>query len=107
MSSQEQRELRTNEAFTSFLGLNPLQYNPYTQPLWNAAVAQYDRVMAPVEQKIAGKLRQQLKGMEGYPQQVSSMYMCIYIVMVYFYTVKVTVKHFMVILFHWIIFYIL
>ncbi|XP_071126281.1 cytoplasmic dynein 2 heavy chain 1-like isoform X2 [Mytilus edulis] len=70
LSSQEQKELRTNEAFNSFLGLNPLQYNPYTQPLWNAAVAQYDRVMAPVEQKIAVKLKQQLKGLEGYPQQL-------------------------------------
>ena len=70
LSAQEQRDLRTNEAFNSFMGLNPLQYNPYTQPLWNAAVAQYDRVMAPVEQKIAGKLKQQLRGLEGYPQQV-------------------------------------
>lgn len=53
------------------MGLNPLQYNPYTQPLWAAAVAQYDRIMSPVEQKIAGKLRSQFKGLDGYPQQVS------------------------------------
>ncbi|KAJ8297985.1 hypothetical protein KUTeg_024516 [Tegillarca granosa] len=70
LNSQEQKELRTNEAFTPFMGLNPLQYNPYTQPLWAAAVAQYDRIMSPVEQKIAGKLRSQFKGLDGYPQQM-------------------------------------
>lgn len=71
LSSSEQKDLRTAEAFHPFMGLNPLQYNPYTMPLWNAAVAQYDKIMAPVEQKIAGKLRSQFKGLEGYPQQVN------------------------------------
>ena len=70
LSSSEQKDLHTSEAFHPFMGLNPLQYNPYTMPLWNAAVAQYDKIMAPVEQKIAGKLRSQFKGLEGYPQQV-------------------------------------
>ena len=70
LDASEQKELHTVDAFSPFLGLNPLQYNPYTQPLWNAAVSQYDKVMAPVEQKISGKLRQQVKGLEGYPQQV-------------------------------------
>lgn len=71
LSSSEQKDLRTAEAFHPFMGLNPLQYNPYTMPLWNAAVAQYDKIMAPVEQKIAGKLKSQFKGLEGYPQQVN------------------------------------
>ncbi|OWF37256.1 Cytoplasmic dynein 2 heavy chain 1 [Mizuhopecten yessoensis] len=70
LSSQEQKELRTTDAFSPFVGLNPLQYNPYTTPLWNAAVAQYDKIMSPVEQKIAGKLRSQVKALEGYPQQL-------------------------------------
>ncbi|XP_022324921.2 cytoplasmic dynein 2 heavy chain 1-like isoform X2 [Crassostrea virginica] len=70
LSSSEQKDLHTSEAFHPFMGLNPLQYNPYTMPLWNAAVAQYDKIMAPVEQKIAGKLRSQFKGLESYPQQL-------------------------------------
>lgn len=70
LTSQEQKELHIVDAFSPFMGLNPLQYNPYTSPLWNAAVSQYDKIMAPVEQKIAGKLRSQVKGLEGYPQQV-------------------------------------
>ncbi|XP_041357041.1 cytoplasmic dynein 2 heavy chain 1-like isoform X2 [Gigantopelta aegis] len=70
LGSQEQHELRVNEAFTPFLGLNPLQYNPYTQPVWAAAVSQYERAMAPAEQKIAAKLRTQFRGLDGNPQQL-------------------------------------
>ncbi|XP_071951365.1 cytoplasmic dynein 2 heavy chain 1-like isoform X2 [Antedon mediterranea] len=61
LSAGEQQELRTGDAFSPFAGLNPLQYNPYTQPLWRAAVSQYERAMAPAEQRIAGKLRGQFQ----------------------------------------------
>ncbi len=71
LSSSEQNEMRLGEAFAPFAGQNPLQYNPYTEPLWKAAVAQYDRAMAPAEQRIAGKLRSQFRGVEGNPQQVN------------------------------------
>jgi dynein heavy chain 2 len=70
LSNQEQQELHTADAFAPFAGLNPLQYNPYTQPLWKAAVAQYDRAMSPAEQRIAGKLRNQFRGLESNSQQV-------------------------------------
>jgi len=74
MTSQEQKELRVEEAFAPFMGLNPLQYNPYTQPLWMAAVSQYERIMAPAEQKTVAKLRSQFRQMEGNPQQVRTAY---------------------------------
>ena len=77
LSQQEQRELGVSEAFTPFNVLNPLQYNPYTEPLWRAAVAQYDHAMAPAEQRIAGKLRQQFRGLETNSQQVYMGY-CFY-----------------------------
>ncbi|KAH3831149.1 hypothetical protein DPMN_104411, partial [Dreissena polymorpha] len=70
MTSQEQKELRVDEAFNPFMGLNPLQYNPYTQPLWQAAVSQYERVMAPAEQKTVSKLRSQFRQMDGNPLQL-------------------------------------
>ena len=73
MTSQEQKELRVDEAFNPFMGLNPLQYNPYTQPLWQAAVSQYERVMAPAEQKTVSKLRGQFRQMDGNPHQVCTM----------------------------------
>ncbi len=70
LSSQEQSDLRVADAFSPFSGLNPLQYNPFTVPLWKAAVAQYDRAMGPAETRIAGKLRNQFRGLEGNSQQV-------------------------------------
>lgn len=70
LSAQDQKELHTAEAFTPFLGLSPVQYNPFTQPLWAAAVAQFERAMAPAEQRVAGKLRSQFHGLDGNPQQV-------------------------------------
>ena len=70
LTAQEQRELRVEDAFSPFMGQNPLQYNPYTQPLWMAAVAQYERIMSPAEQKTVMKLRQQFRALEGNPQQV-------------------------------------
>jgi len=59
-----------HDAFVAFANLNPVQYNPYTQPLWAAAVAQFDRAVAPAEQRIAGKLRAQMRGLESNSQQL-------------------------------------
>ncbi|KAF0306076.1 Cytoplasmic dynein 2 heavy chain 1 [Amphibalanus amphitrite] len=65
LSTAEQDELKTKDAFAPFSGLNPLQYNPYTEPLWKAAVQQFQNLLKPAEQKIAGKLRMQLRNMQG------------------------------------------
>ena len=54
----------------SSTGLDPLQYNPYTEPLWRAAVVQYDKGMVPVEAIIAGKLRTKFHQLEAQPHQV-------------------------------------
>ncbi|XP_070553238.1 cytoplasmic dynein 2 heavy chain 1-like isoform X2 [Ptychodera flava] len=70
LSNSEQQELRTAGAFAPFSGLNPLQYNPYTQPLWRAAVDQYERAMVPAEQRIAGKLRTQFRELEANSHQL-------------------------------------
>lgn len=69
-SSHERAELRIAEAFSAFSNINPLHYNPYTQPLWRAAVTQYDRMMAPAEQKVAGKLRNEIRGLESNSKQL-------------------------------------
>ena len=51
LSQSEQKEVRVKDSFSPFAGQNPLQYNPYTEPLWRAAIEQYNRAMAPAEQK--------------------------------------------------------
>ena len=72
LSQSEQKEVRVKDSFSPFAGQNPLQYNPYTEPLWRAAIEQYNRAMAPAEQKIASKLRHQFQGLEQNSQQVCS-----------------------------------
>ncbi|KAJ8027756.1 Cytoplasmic dynein 2 heavy chain 1 [Holothuria leucospilota] len=70
LSSGEQQELRTKASFSPFTGIDPLQYNPYTEPQWQAAVIQYERAMAPAEQRVAGKLRSLFRSLEGNPHQL-------------------------------------
>ncbi|XP_057314672.1 cytoplasmic dynein 2 heavy chain 1-like isoform X2 [Hydractinia symbiolongicarpus] len=58
LSSSERQFLNSEQAFQPFAGLNPVQYNPFTVPLWNAAVAQYSKSIEPIEDRIATKLRE-------------------------------------------------
>ena len=66
----DQTALRLSDAFGPFSGIQPLLHNPYTEPLWQAAVAQYERGMAPAEHKIAQLLRLQLARLEAQPNQL-------------------------------------
>ncbi|KAF2362508.1 ATPase dynein-related AAA domain [Trinorchestia longiramus] len=60
LTPKEQEELNTDDAFKPFVGLKPVHYNPYTEPLWQAAVRQFENSLKPAEQRISGKLREQL-----------------------------------------------
>ncbi|PKU41804.1 cytoplasmic dynein 2 heavy chain 1 [Limosa lapponica baueri] len=66
----EQNALRLAQVFEPFAGLNPVHYNPYTEPLWKAAVCQYERIIAPAEQKIASKLKKFISEIQDSPQQL-------------------------------------
>lgn len=81
LSIAECQQLRTSEAFLPFSGLNPLHYNPYTEPLWRAAVVQYEKAMMPAEQKIAGKLRDQFRQLSAHSHQVSLKFTCILVLL--------------------------
>jgi dynein heavy chain 2 len=70
LSAADQQALKLPDAFTPFSGIQPLLHNPYTEPLWKAAVAQYERGMAPAENKIAQILRSQLGRLEAQPNQL-------------------------------------
>ncbi|KAK3862338.1 hypothetical protein Pcinc_031789 [Petrolisthes cinctipes] len=70
LSLSEQEDLKTAEAFKPFDGLKPVQYNPYTEPLWQAAVRQFENSLKPAEQRIAGKLRSQLRNMNSSAYQL-------------------------------------
>ncbi|XP_013915709.1 PREDICTED: cytoplasmic dynein 2 heavy chain 1 [Thamnophis sirtalis] len=66
----EQQALHLAQVFEPFAGLNPVHYNPYTEPLWKAAVRQYERIIAPAEQKIASKLKSFISEIQDSPQQL-------------------------------------
>lgn len=70
LTNGEQNELDTINAFKPFSGLRPLQYNPYTEPLWEAAVRQFSSVLKPAEQRVSGKLRSQLQTMSSNAYQL-------------------------------------
>lgn len=59
-----------SHAFNPFTGLNPVLYNPYTKPLWDAAVVQFNRALAPAEQKVADVLKKRLQNAKRNLQQV-------------------------------------
>ncbi|XP_053312461.1 cytoplasmic dynein 2 heavy chain 1 isoform X2 [Spea bombifrons] len=66
----EDQAQRLVKFFEPFTGLNPVYYNPYTEPLWRAAVVQYERIIEPAEQKIANKLKTYFSEMQDNPQQL-------------------------------------
>jgi dynein heavy chain 2 len=51
--------------------MNPIQYNPYTNPVWKAALQQYESFLKPAEQRIGQKLKGQLKAMQENVLQAS------------------------------------
>ncbi|MGH0159576.1 UNVERIFIED_CONTAM: hypothetical protein FKN15_075087 [Acipenser sinensis] len=65
-----QQALSVALVFEPFAGLNPLHYNPYTEPLWKAAVSQYERAIAPAEMKIASKLKACILEVQDNPHQL-------------------------------------
>ena len=70
MSATEKGELRMNDAFSPFSGLDPLLYNPFTDPLWKSAIEQFERAIQPTEDKVSGKLRQKLRELDLASYQV-------------------------------------
>uniref|UniRef100_A0A8C7E017 Dynein cytoplasmic 2 heavy chain 1 n=1 Tax=Oncorhynchus kisutch TaxID=8019 RepID=A0A8C7E017_ONCKI len=66
----KQQALASARVFEPFSGLNPLHYNPYTEPLWRAAVAQFERAIAPAEQEVAGRLKAYIADVQDNPQQL-------------------------------------
>uniref|UniRef100_A0A8C8DIA2 Dynein cytoplasmic 2 heavy chain 1 n=1 Tax=Oryzias sinensis TaxID=183150 RepID=A0A8C8DIA2_9TELE len=70
MPGGKQQALTSDRVFEPFIGLNPLHYNPYTEPLWKAAVAQFERLITPSEQEVAGRLKAYIADVQDNPQQL-------------------------------------
>ncbi|KAG8276877.1 Cytoplasmic dynein 2 heavy chain 1 [Homalodisca vitripennis] len=61
LSPTEQAQLDTSANFNPFSGVNAVQYNPYTEPMWQAAVRQFELHIQPAEERVAAKLKHQLR----------------------------------------------
>ncbi|KAM9321467.1 cytoplasmic dynein 2 heavy chain 1 [Gastrophryne carolinensis] len=61
---------RYGKVLEPFSGLSPVHYNPYTEPLWRAAVSQYERMIEPAEEQIASKLKTYFSEIRDSPQQL-------------------------------------
>lgn len=48
-----------------------MQYNPYTEPTWQAAVNQFEVRIQPAEERVAAKLKHQLRNANLNTLQVS------------------------------------
>ncbi|XP_068004360.1 cytoplasmic dynein 2 heavy chain 1 [Melanerpes formicivorus] len=70
LPSGEQNASQLAHVFEPFAGLNPIHCNPYTEPLWKAAVSQYEKIIAPAEKKIASKLKKCIVEIQDSPQQL-------------------------------------
>ncbi|XP_047247257.1 cytoplasmic dynein 2 heavy chain 1 isoform X2 [Girardinichthys multiradiatus] len=70
----KQQVLTADRVFEPFSGLNPVHYNPYTEPLWRAAVIQFERVIAPSEQEVAGRLKSYISDVQDNPQQLLQLF---------------------------------
>lgn len=70
LSTTEQNQLKISSTFLPFEGHRPLRYSRYTQPRWNAAVAAYEELLAPIERHIAGNLQKQMSRLADRPQQL-------------------------------------
>ncbi|XP_073719558.1 cytoplasmic dynein 2 heavy chain 1 [Misgurnus anguillicaudatus] len=64
------QQVSATRVYQPFTGLNPIHYNPYTEPLWRAAVSQFDRLITPAEQEAAGKLKTLIRDAQDSPQQL-------------------------------------
>lgn len=70
LNSEEKSLLEIQNALKPLLSLNPLNYNPYTEALWRASVAQYEDNMVSAKKTVASKLRNQLRSSKSNPLQV-------------------------------------
>jgi dynein heavy chain 2 len=69
-SSANKENFSANTVFSPFFNLNPLQFNPYTDPQWNSAMNQFENLMSNTDRDVARQLREHFQKMRSNPQQM-------------------------------------
>lgn len=71
VSSTVNREnFPVTKVFSPFFNLNPIQFNPYADPQWTAAVGQYESIMSTIDRDVARQLREYFQKLRSNPQQM-------------------------------------
>ncbi|KAL2914266.1 hypothetical protein HK105_206212 [Polyrhizophydium stewartii] len=70
LPAEDQKELRADEALQAFSGFNPVECNASTDAAWAAALAQYNRMIQPLEERCAQKLQSLFGALQSQPAQL-------------------------------------
>jgi dynein heavy chain 2 len=68
--SMNKENFSASKVFSPFINLNPIQFNPYTDPQWNSAMDQFENIMANTDRDVARQLRDHLQKLRSNPQQM-------------------------------------
>jgi dynein heavy chain 2 len=69
-SSANKENFTANKVFAPFVNLNPIQFNPYTDPQWNSAMSQFENIMSNTDRDVARQLRDHFQSIRSNPQQM-------------------------------------
>ncbi|CAF3536266.1 unnamed protein product [Rotaria sordida] len=68
--SMNKENFSANQVFAPFFNLNPIQFNPYTDPQWNSAMNQFENAMSSIDRDVARQLREHFQKLHSNPQQM-------------------------------------
>jgi dynein heavy chain 2 len=68
--SMNKENFSVNKVFAPFFNINPIQFNPYTDPQWNSAMNQFENIMSNTDRDVAKKLRENFQKLNSNPQQM-------------------------------------
>ena len=68
--SMNKENFSASKVFSPFFNLNPIQFNPYTDPQWNSAMDQFENIMSNTDRDVARYLRDHLQKLRSNPQQM-------------------------------------
>ena len=69
-SSIGKDNLRAEKVFAPFANVNPIQFNPYTDPQWSSAMEQFESLMANTDRHVAKQLREHFQALRSNPEQM-------------------------------------
>ncbi|KAJ1562887.1 Cytoplasmic dynein 2 heavy chain 1 [Nowakowskiella sp. JEL0078] len=70
LTTEEQRELKFEKTLEVFNNVEVLQCSKFNEGVWKSAVSQYWKILIPIEQCVAEKLRSMFSSLQSQPAQL-------------------------------------